>query len=385
MQSIKIFTFIGLVTTIFIASCSQNKALVINRGNIKYPKDSWHNKSKYFGISDQLTVKVKNTSTEITKIEERQLTNIVEIKDSKNNTLKKHQIIVNEGDTLYSLSKKHSVILNDLIVENNLTPPYLLKAGMVLSLPKPIYHEVKSGETIYGISRQYQVAINDLYAFNDFGIDTNIKIGQKIRISQFSRTRKEVGNQEKINSPIVESKDLPSSVSQNKEGAIKEGIIVENIQDSSAQANKNIDDTKKDYQFTMPTKGTIISKFGPKEGGLYNDGIVIKANLASDVVASESGTIAYVGNQIKGYGNLIIVKHQNGWITAYGHLGKILAKIGSTVSQGKKIAEVGQSGNAKITQLYFSIRRGRDALDPEVYIADAKKKVKGLYQLKNPQ
>jgi murein DD-endopeptidase MepM/ murein hydrolase activator NlpD len=380
MQSIKIFTFIGLVASVFIASCSQNKALVINRGNIKYSKDSWHNKSKYFGISDQLTVKVKNTSTEITKIEERQLTNIVEIKDSKNNTLKKHQIIVNEGDTLYSLSKKHSVILNDLIIENSLTPPYLLKAGMVLSLPKPIYHEVKSGETIYSISRQYHVAINDLYAFNDFGIDTNIKIGQKIRISQFSKTSKEASNQEKINSPVVESKDLPSSVNQNNNG-----VIVENIQDSSTQANKDIVDIKRDYQFTMPTKGTIISKFGPKEGGLYNDGIVIKANLASDVVASESGTIAYVGNQIKGYGNLIIVKHQNGWITAYGHLGKILAKIGSTVSQGKKIAEVGQSGNAKITQLYFSIRRGRDALDPEVYIADAKKKVKGLYQLKNPQ
>ncbi len=78
--------------------------------------------------------------------------------------------------------------------------------------------------------------------------------------------------------------------------------------------------------------------------------------------------MAYVGNELKGYGNLVIVKHSSGWITAYGHLSKTGVARGQKVSKGQSIAKVGSTGNVDSPQLYFGLRRGREAVNPESYI-----------------
>ena len=79
--------------------------------------------------------------------------------------------------------------------------------------------------------------------------------------------------------------------------------------------------------------------------------------------------MAYVGNELKGYGNLIIIKHSGGWITAYAHLSKTLVKRGQKVVKGDQIAEVGSTGNVNSPQLYFGLRKGRDSVNPENYLA----------------
>jgi hypothetical protein len=115
-------------------------------------------------------------------------------------------------------------------------------------------------------------------------------------------------------------------------------------------------------------KGTIISKFGPKSAGLFNDGINIKAQQGQAVVASEDGIIAYVGDELKGYGNLVIIKHAGGWISAYAHLKNYGVELGQKIEKGQKIGIIGNTGKVKSPQLYFGLRKGRDAVNPENYL-----------------
>ena len=111
-----------------------------------------------------------------------------------------------------------------------------------------------------------------------------------------------------------------------------------------------------------------MSKFGPKPGGLYNDGINIKAKGGDNVKATEDGVVAYVGNELRGYGNLIIIKHSGGWISAYGHLDQTKIKRGIKVKKGQNIATIGSTGNVKSPQLYFGLRKGREAVNPQSYL-----------------
>ena len=107
-----------------------------------------------------------------------------------------------------------------------------------------------------------------------------------------------------------------------------------------------------------------MSKYGSNDPGFFNDGINIESVSGKDVKASSSGEIVYSGNEIPGYGNLVLIKHSKNWITAYAHLNKIYKKKGTLVKKGESIGAVGNSGNVKIPQLHFEIRKGKEAVDP---------------------
>ena len=102
--------------------------------------------------------------------------------------------------------------------------------------------------------------------------------------------------------------------------------------------------------------------------GLRNDGINIRAKRGSPVFAAESGVVAYAGNELRGFGNLLLIKHEGGWITAYAHNEKLLVKRGETLKRGQKIATVGSSGNVSTPQLHFELRLGRSAKNPSNFI-----------------
>ncbi|MFT6077470.1 MAG: murein DD-endopeptidase MepM/ murein hydrolase activator NlpD [Rickettsiales bacterium] len=135
-----------------------------------------------------------------------------------------------------------------------------------------------------------------------------------------------------------------------------------------AKYPKAIKVVNKNNRFSWPIRGTIISKFGPKAGGLYNDGINIKAQSGSNIKSTEDGVVAYVGDELRGYGNLIIVKHAGGWISAYGHLSSTKVKRGQNVQKGQIIAKAGSTGNVKSSQLYFGLRKGREAVNPQKHL-----------------
>jgi len=120
--------------------------------------------------------------------------------------------------------------------------------------------------------------------------------------------------------------------------------------------------------FLWPVQGDILSKYGPTASGTQNDGINIKAAEGTPVLAADAGTVAYAGNELRGYGNLILIKHADGWMTAYAHNSKLLVSRGQKVQRGQVIARVGATGAVTEPQLHFEVRRGSRALDPMDYL-----------------
>jgi murein DD-endopeptidase MepM/ murein hydrolase activator NlpD len=249
------------------------------------------------------------------------------------------KITIKQGDTLYGVASRHNISARDLISANNLRPPYFLRSGSTLKLPAKKYHQVAAGDTLYGISRQYGMNVNNLIASNNLQKPYHIRTGDRLKITG-------------------------TSVAQNRS----------NYETRSKPRNRNIVRKSldkvagKSNQFSWPVKGKIISKFGPKSGGLYNDGINIKAAQGAPVKAAEDGVVAYVGSELRGYGNLVIIKHSKGWISAYAHLSKANVKRGDKVKQNSTIGLVGSSGNVKTAQLYFGLRKGRKAVNPQKYL-----------------
>jgi len=111
-------------------------------------------------------------------------------------------------------------------------------------------------------------------------------------------------------------------------------------------------------------KGELISRFGDKGTGLRNDGINIAAPKGTPVVAADNGVVAYSGNELKGFGNLVLIRHPNGWVTAYAHNETLLVARGEHVERGQEIARVGSTGNVTSPQLHFEVRKGGERIDP---------------------
>lgn len=117
-----------------------------------------------------------------------------------------------------------------------------------------------------------------------------------------------------------------------------------------------------------PLKGTILSEFGPKPDGMHNDGINIAASKGTSVIAAENGVVAYAGNELRGFGNLLLVRHADGWITAYAHLDQMLVERGAKVKRGQNIGTVGGTGSVNAPQLHFEVRKGSQAVDPREHL-----------------
>ena len=116
--------------------------------------------------------------------------------------------------------------------------------------------------------------------------------------------------------------------------------------------------------FLWPVRGRILSVYGTEAGGVHNDGINISAPQGTTVSAAESGTVAYAGNELRGFGNLLLIKHADGWVTAYAHNQVLLVKKDQKIRRGQPIARVGNSGGVDPAQLHFELRRGTKAVDP---------------------
>ncbi len=121
--------------------------------------------------------------------------------------------------------------------------------------------------------------------------------------------------------------------------------------------------------FLWPVKGRIVEGYGAGPEGTRNDGINIAAPRGAAVEAADAGVVAYAGNELRGYGNLLLIKHPGGWISAYAHCDVILVKPGQKVARGQVVARVGASGNVATPQLHFELRRGNKPVDPRAYLS----------------
>lgn len=260
-------------------------------------------------------------------------------------------ITVYQGDTLYSVAMSNQIDLQALIDENGLVPPYDLTPGDVLRIPGPKFHEVLRGETIYSISKDYGVDALALASMNNLYAPYAIQVGDELRLPG--------GAKAKARPKKKSGWRLGSSGSRKKSKKSPVGKTTTSVARSTPRGGG---------RFLWPAHGTIISTFGSKGGGRRNDGINIAVQAESRVVAADDGTVTYVGNELRGYGNLILIRHRGNWVTAYAHNGRVWVEKDQAVTRGQHIANAGQTGDADRPQVHFELRRGPDSVDPLKYL-----------------
>ena len=258
-------------------------------------------------------------------------------------------IRVQKGDTLYNISRRYNVPIRDIIETNHLTPPYTLYVGRVLKMPVARYHTVAHGDTLYSISRKYNVDVTTLSKLNNLREPYTLSIGQKLALPG------SVGNAPSYSESVSTQTKVTSSSAKAKTQPV---VTSTKARPTAYRKNK----------FAWPVKGTVISRYGAIGKGRSNDGINIKAPLGTTVKAADAGKVAYVGNELKGFGNLILIQHDDGWITAYAHNNSFLVRKGQRVQKGTPIAKVGSTGGVNTPQLHFEVRSGKKPLNPLAYL-----------------
>ncbi len=274
---------------------------------------------------------------------------------------------VKAKETVYAVSRRYGVPVRSLIRLNGLKPPFALRLGQDLRVPAQKTHVVAKGETVYAISRRHDVSLKELVRLNAVAEPYTIKTGQMLllpdserpsRMAAAKRTapanRKKLAQTPIVRKPVV--KGMPAVRRSPKRVVLPPSS---NIPRPARLSGRG---------FLWPIAGKVISAFGPKGKGLHNDGINIAARRGTAVRAAQNGVVVYRGNELRGFGNLILIRHAKGYMTAYGHNGKLLVRRGQKVVRGQVIARVGSSGSVAKPQLHFEIRRGRRAVNPLRYL-----------------
>lgn len=360
-------------------------------------------------------------------------------------------VIVQRGDSAYSLSRRYNVPLRDLLEVNHLSPPYRLEVGQRLVLPVSRQYIVQRGDTLYGISRMFSADMSELTRLNGLSAPYAVQAGQPLRlpggdapggtavaqapsssagaavggvvatapVKQVSRgsiqaaelpppvasapapvespsqtatvlapvpgAKPAAAPEAAASSPVYQPGQAPTSLRPpGQKPAVPEpapaprpveAVPAPPPQPAPAQevaaapppppkAVEEVTPQRATGRLLWPVKGKVISTFGPKPDGLHNDGLNIAAAKGATVVAADNGVVAYAGNELRGFGNLLLVKHSDGFITAYAHLERIDVERGTAVKRGQAIGTVGQTGSVTSPQLHFELRKGSQAVDP---------------------
>lgn len=268
-------------------------------------------------------------------------------------------VTVGPGDTVYGISQRHQVSQRALIDINRLEPPYRLLPGQRLVLPRERTHAVVRGDTLYSISRRYGVDMYELAQANRVESPYTIQVGQHLRIPAVPQAAGAAPTS--VGSAGMQVEELASP--STREGPALTMLTPPEAASPPAAPVAPPAAVGKGG-FIWPVRGQVILEFGPKAKGLHNDGINIEAPRGAPVYAAAGGVVAYAGNELRGFGNLLLIKHADGWITAYAHNEDLLVNRGDTVKQGQIVARVGSTGNVTRPQLHFELRKGRQAVDP---------------------
>ena len=254
---------------------------------------------------------------------------------------------------------------------------------------------VQKGDTLYSLSRKYEIPVNDLAVMNKLSSPFNLSVGQKIKVPRLENVRtasvseiktvsavqatsEKITPAKKAVQQVVLKESKPVTVAKNTQNtsqvvkvqnATNEKSVVEQKKVSTNQKKQSVKiAARSSSKFSWPIRGKILSAYGAKNNGLFNDGINIASSFGAAVKAAENGIVAYAGNEVKGMGNLIIIQHSDGWMTVYAHLDSMSVKRGARVNVGTQIGRVGKTGKVDQPQLHFEIRKGTKAYNPIKYL-----------------
>lgn len=313
-------------------------------------------------------------------------------------------IIVGTSDTLEGLSKRYNVSQAAILQANGYRGPRALSPGQSLIIPrqgavaapavaaapaKPVAgattHYVNRGDTLMSISRRNNVPVAELARANGLAPTAQLKLGSKITVpaarsaavpapAALASTPAPLGAPSTIAAapvaPVATAPARVAAVEPQQKARLASATATPEEAAPEAPA-KAAEATGALPTFRWPVRGRVATGYGAKTNGKSNDGINIAVPEGTPVKAAEDGVVAYAGNELKGYGNLVLVRHSNGYVTAYAHASELMVKRGETIKRGQVIMKSGQSGEVSSPQLHFEIRKGSSPVDPLQFLNGA--------------
>ena len=272
-------------------------------------------------------------------------------------------VTVQPGDTVYAIARRYQVSPKDIIALNGLRPPYRLEIDQVLRLParsmasaapterkvvaRDTFYRVRGGDTLYSISRASGVQPKTIAQANGLRPPYRLEVGQQLLLPQA-----------RVDGLYAAAPASQSAAQTQARAPQSVGELAQNV-----SYNKQPQQTP-ERLFDWPVRGAVIANYGAGELGRRNDGVNIAAPAGTPVRAAADGEVVYRGSELDGFGNLLLVKHIDGFVTAYAHNDAMLVKKGQRVRQGQVIAKVGKTGSVSTPQLHFEIRQNLKSVDP---------------------
>ena len=310
-------------------------------------------------------------------------------------------IIVGTSDTLEIIARRYNVSSAEILKANGYKGPRALSPGQQLIIPprqstvaavpapavaapatRPVaaassVHIVNKGDTLHSIARRNHVPVGVLARANNLETSAKLSIGMKLTVPGARNAAAEpapaaaapVQQVAALTPPATRS--ITPAAQQQSARLAQSNTQVEDKPAEPAVAPKPSETTSALPSFRWPVRGKVITGYGAKTNGKSNDGINLAVPEGTPVKAAEDGVVAYSGNELKGYGNLILVRHSNGYVTAYAHASELLVRRGDTIKRGQIIAKSGQSGEVGSPQLHFEIRKGSAPVDPLQFLNGA--------------
>ncbi|MFB6460674.1 peptidoglycan DD-metalloendopeptidase family protein [Bradyrhizobium tunisiense] len=313
------------------------------------------------------------------------------------------KIIVGTSDTLDVLAKRYHVTPQAILAANGYKGPRALSPGQQLIIPHPATapapapvaaapaakpvaamaappstHFVNHGDTLASIARKNRISSAELARANGLDPSAKLKLGTRLTVPGAKTAA--------VAAPVAAAPVAGTlqPVAAAPAPATKMAAVAAPVQSARlAQATTNVEEKPAETPakaaettsalptFRWPVRGKVVTSYGAKTNGKSNDGINLAVPEGTPVKAAEDGVVAYSGNELKGYGNLVLVRHSNGYVTAYAHASELLVKRGDTIKRGQVIAKSGQSGEVASPQLHFEIRKGSSPVDPLQFLNGA--------------
>jgi murein DD-endopeptidase MepM/ murein hydrolase activator NlpD len=254
---------------------------------------------------------------------------------------------VRRGDSLYAISRRTGVSVAELKRLNGIADVRRIRPGARLALRRSVTPQRRAPVISRQPKPQYQVASR-----------TNDKPRPLIQAKPIKTVPIERNKAAKSNGDATARQPYILNQRPNTPVTTKPEAKVAAIQQAAPE-----------QKFRWPARGRVIANFNHSGQGVKNDGINIAVPLGSDIAAAESGVVAYAGSELKGYGNLVLLRHDNGWVSAYAHASQILVKRGDRIVRGQIIAKAGRSGEVSQPQVHFELRKGAKPVDPMPHLA----------------
>ena len=310
------------------------------------------------------------------------------------------KIAVQQGDTLYSISRHYNIPVIKLMELNGLSDSKL-SIGQQLIVPgrgssmqvarsvttsatpavsRPVQatssgtYTVRPGETFHSIARKLNISADSLADINGITDPGSIRPGEVLILptDRHSTVKKQVVRRSVAAGKNTDGKGLKVRSVKTKSirlGAVQKKSAVAPQKHATVAVRSSRKKTAGKTAFRWPVQGRIIEKFGTRQNGTHNDGINLAVPAGTRVRAAEAGVVAYAGNELKDYGNLVLIRHANNWVSAYAHNGKLLVRRGDKIRRGQVVARAGATGSVEQPQVHFELRKGSKPVNPLKYMA----------------